>query len=171
MGTRRSIPTPAVEVLISLFVYDCETGILRYRRGVKGAGKFVGDEAGYVCPTTGYRMLGVNYKRYLTHRLIWKMVTGKDAPNGIDHIDGNRINNRFDNFREADQSQNGANSKLSKNNKCGVKGVFWHVNKWQAKIMLNRETINVGRFETLGEAAIAVAAAREKYHGDFARVA
>lgn len=171
MGTRKSIPTPSVELLRELFVYDIDTGVLRYRRGVKGAGRFAGDEAGYICPTTGYRMIGVNYKRYLTHRLIWKMVTGEDALNGIDHIDGTKLNNRFENFREADQSQNGANSKISKNNKCGVKGVFWHINKWQANIMLNREKINIGRFERLEDAAAAVTEARKKYHGEFARVA
>jgi hypothetical protein len=173
MGTRKSIPTPSAERLRELFTYDAESGVLRYRKGVKGAGKFAGDEAGYVCPTNGYRMVGVNYKRYLTHRLIWKIVTGEDARNGVDHIDGTKLNNRFANLREANQSQNGANSKLGKGNRSGVKGVFWwaRVGKWQARIMLNRKTYDLGRYDCLEDAAAAVSVARDRFHGEFARAA
>lgn len=44
MGTRKSKPTPSVELLRELFVYDAKTGILRYRKGIKGAGRFAGDD-------------------------------------------------------------------------------------------------------------------------------
>lgn len=173
MGTRKSKPTPAAMHLNELFVYDATTGVLTYRQQLKGSGKFAGDEAGYVCHTTGYRMIGLDYKRYLTHRIIWKMLKGEDAANGIDHIDGNKLNNRIENLREANQSQNGANAKLGKGNKSGVKGVFWwaRVGKWQARIMLHRKTYDLGRYDRLEDAEAAVKAAREHFHGEFARAA
>lgn len=168
MGTRKSKPTPPAELLHGMFAYDAATGVLRCRIAIKG--RAAGAEAGYVCPT-GYRLIGIDYKRYLSHRIIWKMVKGEDAPDGIDHIDGDKLNNRIENLREADQSQNGANAKIGKGNKSGVKGVFWHLNKWQAKIMLHRESINLGRYDRLQDAAQAVKEARERLHGEFARAA
>lgn len=172
MGTRKSKPIPSNELLHELFVYDQANGVLRYRKAVNGSGKSAGDEAGYICPT-GYLMVGISYKRYLTHRLIWKMEYGTDAVDGIDHIDGCKLNNRIENLRDANQSQNGANAKLGKGNKSGVKGVFWwsQASKWQAKIMLRRETYDLGRYDTIEEAAEAVKAGRERLHGEFARAA
>jgi hypothetical protein len=169
----KMIATPDTSVLHNLFIYDPASGVLSYRRGVKGAGKSAGDEAGYVCPTNGYRMVGVNYKRPLVHRVIWKMVHGVDAIKDIDHIDGNRLNNRIENLREATASQNGANAKLGKGNKSGVKGVYWwaRVGKWQAAITHRREKIDLGRYDKLEDAATAVRVARERLHGEFARAA
>jgi hypothetical protein len=173
MGTRKSKPTPSTELLHELFVYDQKSGVLCYRKAVKGSGKSAGDEAGYICPTTGYLMVGINYKRYLTHRLIWKMEHGADAADGVDHIDGSKLNNRIENLREANQSQNGANAKLGKGNKSGVKGVFWWsaAGKWQAKIMLHRKSHDLGRYDSIEEAAAAVRDGRERLHGEFARAA
>jgi hypothetical protein len=166
-------PTPSVEVLNSLFTYDEITGELRWKIVPKErvARAKVGDIAGAVM-TNGYRMTCINYQKYLVHRLIWKMKTGSDAPFSIDHIDGDRLNNRFANLRAATQSQNGMNSKMRKNNTSGVKGVYWHQsNRWQAQIMLHRKVIVLGGFDKIEEAASAVAEAREKYHGQFARTA
>lgn len=98
------------------------------------------------------------------------MKTGIDAPFSIDHIDCDRLNNRISNLRAATQSQNGMNSKMSKNNTSGVKGVHWGADgKWRAAIIIKHRMIALGGFDRLEDAAAVVADAREKLHGEFAR--
>ena len=72
----------------------------------------------------------------------------------VDHIDGNPLNNQKFNLRYATNQQNQANSKISKNNKSGYKGVCWDkVNKkWIAQIMINGKSIKIGRFKSKEEA-------------------
>lgn len=165
-------PTPSVEILNEIFSYDEASGELRWKvvpkeRVVRAK---VGAVAGAVM-MNGYRLVCVNYQKYLAHRIIWKMKTGADAPFSIDHIDRDRLNNRFVNLRAATQSENGMNSKLPKNNTSGVKGVYWGQGKWRAQISKHRKCFALGGFDRLEDAAAAVAAARTVYHGEFARVA
>lgn len=166
----RAKPTPSVEVLNWVFYYDEVTGDLKWKKVPEGriSRAKVGDIAGAIT-SNGYRMVCVNYEKYLVHRLVWKMKSGADAPFSVDHIDGNPLNNRFSNLRAATQSQNGMNSKLPKNNTSGVKGVYWGQGKWMAQICLRRRTIPLGGFDKLEDAAQAVSSARTKYHGEFGR--
>lgn len=164
-------PTPSVEMLNSIFVYDEATGELRWKQVPKERVTRAkpGDIAGAVT-VNGYRMVCVNYQKYLVHRLVWKMKSGADAPFSVDHIDGNPLNNRMSNLRAATQSQNGMNSKMRKNNTSGVKGVYWGPDgKWRAAIMIHRKMIALGGFDRLEDAAAVVADAREKLHGEFGR--
>lgn len=165
-------PTPSVEIINSIFSYDETTGELRWKKVPKErvVRAKVGEIAGAIM-VNGYRMVCINYQKYLAHRLIWKMKTGTDAPFSIDHIDGDRLNNRFSNLRAATQSQNGMNSKMRKNNTSGVKGVYWGWNRWQAQISIARRCIPLGGFEKIEDAARAVEAARKKYHAEFGRAA
>ena len=93
-------------------------------------------------------------------------------PDGLlaDHINGNGLDNRRSNLRPATASQNNCNARLSSRNSSGVKGVTWHVGvrKWQAAVRLAGKTHYVGIFDSLDDAAQAVAAAREQIHGPFA---
>jgi hypothetical protein len=72
----------------------------------------------------------------------------------VDHIDNNRINNHFSNLRWATTSENGRNSKISKRNTTGVKGVCYDKrgNNWRAKIIIDGISINIGSYKTLEEA-------------------
>lgn len=168
----RAKPTPSVESLSAIFVYDEASGELKWKKvpAEKVSRAKVGDIAGAVM-MNGYRMICIEYRKYLAHRLIWKMKTGQDAPFSIDHIDGNRLNNRFANLRAATQSQNGMNSKMRKNNTSGVKGVYWGWNRWQAQISIARKCIPLGGFDKIEDAAKAVEDARKKYHAEFGRAA
>lgn len=164
--------TPSVEALNEVFAYNEATGDLTWKkvpveRVVRSK---VGQIAGAVM-VNGYRLVCVNYQKYLAHRVIWKMMTGNDAPFSIDHIDGDPLNNRFSNLRAVTQSQNGMNSKMRKNNTSGVKGVYWGQGKWRAQISIQRKVIALGGFDRIEDAAQAVSVAREKLHGDFARAA
>jgi len=127
------------------------------------------DEAGSLYKT-GYRYICISGKAYLTHRLVFLMFHGY-LPEFLDHIDGNPLNNRIDNLREATRSQNQHNLKMRSDNKSGVKGVSWDkVNqKWRARVMLNNVYLDIGRFDDIDMAAAAIHQKRIELHGEFAR--
>lgn len=103
----------------------------------------------------GYRMVCVRGKKYLTHRVIWEMING-NIPYGleIDHIDGNRSNNRIDNLRLVKRSNNNKNKSKQLNNTSGVTGVTWckKHKKWIARYKLNGKQVQIGRFDNLDDA-------------------
>ncbi len=87
-----------------------------------------------------------------------------------DHIDRNGLNNQRNNLREASKSQNGANSKIKKNNASGFKGVWWSDNSksWQAAIMCNGKRYFLGCHSNIVDAAKSYDSAAEKLFGEFA---
>lgn len=90
-------------------------------------------------------------------------VMGKKEGYVIDHIDQNKLNNQKNNLRFATKAGNAANSKLSKNNTSGVKGVTRYRNKWHSQITVNGRNIHLGNYDTIEEAAEARKKAEEKY--------
>lgn len=117
----------------------------------------------------GYIKIKINYKFYLAHRLAWLYMTGAWPERHIDHINGERPDNRWCNLRPADKIQNGANRRTGKNNTSGIKGVRWCsiTDKWQAR--LRRK--HLGSYATKEEAAAAYAAAAKELFGEYARSA
>ena len=154
------------ELLHKLFEY--KDGIL-YWKEHKAMNKVkAGSEAG-TKKSDGRIVISIDYKMYKAHRLIFLYHHGY-LPNLIDHIDGNNLNNRIENLREANKSQNALNSKLSKSNKSGVKGVFWHKRdkKWCVKFQVNGTQKYFGTYHDIDVAKFVVEAMRCKYHGNFA---
>ncbi len=120
--------------------------------------------------SSGYRMVRVDGRRCKEHRIIYLFHHG-DLPELLDHIDNDRSNNRIENLRPCTRQENGRNRRIGKDNTSGVKGVSWQAfyKKWWAQLAINRKVINVGLFDDIAEAAIAIRDARNKYHGEFAR--
>lgn len=118
----------------------------------------------------GYLRTCVAGKLYYNHRLIWFMVHGT-WPELVDHINGNRADNRIENLRECSHTGNMRNMAMRKDSATGVKGVNWRPakRKYRARIVVDRKEISLGHYVTLEEAAQAVREARAKYHGEFAR--
>jgi hypothetical protein len=116
-------------------------------------------------------MIGINRRKFCEHRLAWLFMTGAWPKDYVDHINGDPSDNRWCNLRAADHFQNLQNSKLSKRNSSGHKGVHFHPQsgKWRVRIMVGRRHIQVGMFDSLEDAAAASKAAAEEYHGEFAR--
>ena len=101
---------PSAEVLNELLTVDSSSPSgLTWRVNRRGTAK-AGTKAGTVASsgTTGSVMWNVKVNGILcqAHRLIWKMVHGKDPVGVIDHIDGNPLNNNVDNLQDITQAQN-----------------------------------------------------------------
>lgn len=126
----------------------------------------IGDIAGQLT-NHGYILIGINGNRYLAHRLAWLYMTGELLENDIDHKDLNRTNNKWNNLREANDSQNKGNALKHKDNTSGKKGVCWDKsrNKWIVRV----GKIYLGRFDKIEDAAIIYESAAIKYFGEFAR--
>jgi hypothetical protein len=116
----------------------------------------------------GYLRSSVGGKSYRVHRLVFLYHHGY-MPTQVDHIDGNRMNNRIENLREATSSQNNQNRKATSSS--GLKGVVWHKQskKWVASICVNRKSVHLGSFISIEEAALVANKARQLAHGEFYR--
>ena len=152
------------EYFDELFAY--KDGNLFWKNSRKGTK--AGDKAGGLYGD-GYISLSVSNKRYLAHRVIFLM-HNEYLPEMIDHIDGDRTNNRIENLRAATRAQNGHNFGLSAHNKSGHRNVYWSNkdNRWRVHLRCNGKRISCGSFVELDDAIAAANSAREKYHGEFA---
>lgn len=86
----------------------------------------------------------------------------------VDHANHNTLDNRKSNLRVVTKSENLRNRNVQSNNTSGYKGVIFHAGRYRATIKVNRKNINLGRFDTIEEAAEAYKRAALRYHGEFA---
>lgn len=117
----------------------------------------------------GYIAIRINGRRYLSHRLVFLWMTGSFPICEIDHINGIRYDNRFDNLREATSSENKMNACRHKDNKSGVKGIRFHkrAKKYQARVNIDGKAIYLGLFDTAEEAKTERDKVARCVHGDF----
>lgn len=118
----------------------------------------------------GYLRTQVAGKPVLCHRLAWLMHYGSWPQGEIDHINGDRQDNRISNLRVCTHQQNNHNQPLRKTNTSGVKGVYWHAKqrKWRGQVCLNYKMHLTQGFDEIANAESAVIELRNKLHGDFA---
>ena len=88
----------------------------------------------------------------------------------VDHIYGDRFDNRTSKLRIATRTQNNQNKRIRTDNSCGVTGVYWSNdrNKWYAQITINGKTKSLGRYADINEAIKARLIAEKEYFGEFA---
>ena len=122
-----------------------------------------GEIAGTLRPD-GYVRINIDCVPYMAHRLVWFLYYGEFPDCEIDHINGARNDNRLENLRLATSKQNKENTRLKINNTSGHRGVSWDAsrNKWLAFVVSDRKFHNIGRFDDIGDAVIAVREARNK---------
>lgn len=142
-----------------LLKYCSDTGKVYWRVSPCNATK-KGEEIGRLMPD-GYRTAKVDYVTYPVHRIVWLLVHGEFPKQCIDHIDGNRSNNRVENLRDVSRGLNQRNRMKSKNNTSGVTGVCWDKRycRWVSKVKVDGRTTFLGGFQTVEEAK----AVRDKY--------
>lgn len=154
--------------------YSPETGNFIWKPRKKNplwTGKWAGKVAGRV-NCHGYIAFPIDGRMYTGHRLAWLYMTGEWPQKEIDHINGIRSDNRWENLRLASKSQNKQNVKLSSRNTSGFKGVSWsrQNKKWIAQIAANGCKIHLGGFDTKELAYEAYCLAAGKLHGEFAKL-
>jgi hypothetical protein len=141
------------ERLKELFEY--KDGELYWRVGRQGVQRSKQLLAGCI-PNTKRRnkIIRVDYRLYLAHRLIWLYHYGTMPSGEIDHIDHNPLNNRIENLRDVTHKENGRNQSLSRNNRSGHNGVYVDKKngRWIASICLDGRNVHLGSFATITEA-------------------
>lgn len=153
--------------VLSAFPID---GILRHKvtRGGQKAGSVAGT------PSQGYNLVFIGYHQFKAARVMWVLMTGKPIPAGmvVDHINGDRHDDRWSNLRLATPAENARNRGFCRRNTSGKVGVHLikQQGKWGASIGIDGREINLGRYDSLDEAIAARRAAEIVYYGEFARV-
>lgn len=173
------------ETLRNLLDYNPKTGRLTWRKRPaemflegtrsrewacnKWNTRYAGKEAFTAIRNTGYLHGRVFDTGYQAHRVAWAIYFG-EWPNGeVDHVNGDRTDNRIINLRDIPKAENQRNMKRSRANKSGVCGVAKVGNRWRAYIAGKQ----LGTFKTLSEAAAVrkLAEAKAGFHPNHGRAA
>ena len=181
---------PSARLLRRLIDYDPNTGEMRWKprpvwmfaHGKHGretlakvwndryAGQAAGSPIGF-----GYWGVSVFKSRFYAHRVAWTLVHGSAPSDQIDHINGNKRDNRIGNLRDVSQSENNKNQALQRRSKARSHGVRWHKRDraWTAHIKTNGVQKHLGTFAS-EQAAIDARKAAERelgFHPNHGRAA
>lgn len=149
---------PTQEAIKQLLDYDPETGYLTWKETRRFRKK--GARAGCV-DSLGYRVICMaGNSGYKAHRLIWKFVTGEEPQGTVDHINGDKDDNRFENLRLADMSQQNWNK--------STKGYWRKGKKFQVRIKKHNRVVFDKTFATEEEAIKARDEQRKIHHEKYA---
>jgi hypothetical protein len=169
---------PSQAKLLRLLDYESRTGLLFWKaRHVKSKADkvfnttFAGERAGYM-HSHGYIVLEIYGIAYKAHRIIWKMMTGKEPSEWLDHKNCNRADNRWKNIREATQAQNSYNGRISPRNTSGHRCVSFikaH-GRFRAAVQIDGKKKHLGYYGEAIEAARAANKIIRETRGKFARI-
>jgi len=148
-------------------LFDYVDGDLYWKTSARQGWK--GKKAGSLT-NEGYITIKIDGKAYKAHRLIM-LWHGFELNEHVDHIDGNRANNKIENLRSCLESDNAKNRPTYKNSTTKIKNVVWNKkNKnYNVVIQANNKRKHIGCFYDLELAELVAYEAREKYHGVYAR--
>ena len=145
--------------------YNSETGAFTWAVSAPGisAGKAAGGVNAY-----GYRIIRIGRKAVRACRLAFFLTSGEWPAGEVDHINGDRLDDRLCNLRVVDRAGNSQNKREAQVNNlsCGLLGVTWNKQhrRWQAKIVARKVRHHVGYFDTAEDAHKAYMAAKEQLH-------
>lgn len=180
-------PLPSVEYLRECFEYLAHTGTLVWRmrplshfetqRGCNVFNKSLpGTVAGNLTRPNGYMVVRIAGFNYQQHRVIYALLNGEYSTHlDIDHINGNKSDNRIQNLRLATRCQNKQNVNKLKNNTSGFLGVDLYKGrnngagnkKWRARISVDGVIKYLGYYASPQDAAKARDIAAKTFHGQF----
>ena len=182
--SKKILPTP--EELRQLLRYEPETGKLYWKERpaeMFNAGntsrearcstwnkRYSGKEALIERHPEGYLRGRVMNKVVYAHRVAWAICKGRWPDELIDHINGDKSDNRIDNLRPASPAENARNSLKVSPTRSKLKGVHFHksTGKWMAQITVNRKKIYLGVYGSEIDAHNAYRKAAKEMHVDFA---
>jgi hypothetical protein len=150
------------EGIRELVSYDPTTGHFYWLVNRRGQAR-MGNRAGH--QSHGYLVIKLCGKRVQAHRLAWRLVHGKWPTLDIDHINGDRADNRIANLREVPRAVNLQNRRSAHTRSLsGLLGVKKNHNGWSAAITTHGKTVRLGTFKTPIEAHTAYIAAKRQLH-------
>lgn len=165
----KAYPLPSAEYLWSVLDYNPDTGLFRWKP--RGKSRFDNRHAGNEALTArvvGYCVGHIHGHggRVGAHRVAFKMVYGRDPAGEIDHINGDRADNRIANLRDVSRTINARNAARPRTNSSGLVGVSYRrdKHKWRAHITVDRQMLHLGYFNSC-EAAIEARQAAERKYG------
>lgn len=141
------------DAVYELLSYNPETGFFCWHK--------TGCRAGHT-RKDGYVGIGIGGRIYRAHRLAWLLVYDR-MPTLIDHINGDRSDNRIANLRECTSSENRQNSRHVRS-ASGYRGVSRNGRRWRAAIALQGVDYYLGTFATPEEAHAAYCDAAAERH-------
>lgn len=153
-GPLRILP-PQAE-LLNLLSYDPETGDLRWHaRGLKWFDARYAGKRAFTAIAHGYYRGSIHGRMFSAHRVAYKIFHGVDAGGPIDHINGDRSDNRIANLRLATALLNLRNASIPNHNTSGMVGVSYRPEKrrWRAHITIGNRQKHLGYFHSR-EAAV-----------------
>ena len=149
--------------LKQLLYYDAANGHFVRRVAVNG-NSIVGSVAGHI-NEHGYRIIGIGWRNYRASRLAWFYAYGTWPVNHMDHMNGNRADDRIENLRDVSRAENMENIRVAyKRNKTGYLGVSKHRSKFRAHIKARGMMIRIGLYDTAEEAHAAYLRVKRKLH-------
>lgn len=127
-------------------------------------GRHAGRRA-FTASLNGYKRASIQNKRFFAHRVAWAMYHGEWPSGQIDHINGDRSDNRIQNLRVVDTAENARNTKRFRTNTSGVTGVHWasKARRWCARIMVNQVSLDCGSYVNFEDAVAARKEAEKQY--------
>lgn len=176
-GVMRKTPEIAPSRLAEIVDYNPATGLLVWKArprehfvNDKAFGRWatvmVGAPAFAQLDRAGYLAGQLAKQTYRAHRVAWAMGHGEWPKGQIDHINGDRRDNRLNNLRLVNNQENMKNAKMPTTNSSGYVGVYWFEprKRWRAAIGLSGKVKTIGYFDTKEEAAAARKEA-ERFYG------
>ncbi len=148
-------PQLTQERLKQLFRYDPETGLFTRLVSTNNRVK-VGDVAGN-SRADGYIKIRVDFDMHYAHRLAWLYMTGEWPAMKIDHVNGDKSDNRWSNLRDVSTTVNSQNVEPRD-------GAIPRGGKWHSRIMVNGKTIELGTYSEKWRASAAYLTAKLLCH-------
>lgn len=156
--------TLTTDHLHAVLDYNAETGIFTWRIACRGTK--AGAKAGSKPNSDGYINICVNHLLYKAHRLAWQHVHGIVPPNQVDHINGDRADNRLCNLRLATNAENSQSRPVNGQGSSGLIGATWRADKslWASEIMVGGRRHRLGYFDSRELAHVAYLHAKARLH-------